>query len=70
MPRDLAIAAATLAALDRQYGAAIAAIFAPHNKRFMGMRNVVVVACGGSVVNWSLLRSWKDQLGLGELRVE
>ena len=51
-------------------GAAIAAIFAPHNKRFMGMRNVVVVACGGSVVNWSLLRSWKDQLGLGELRVE
>jgi L-serine/L-threonine ammonia-lyase len=51
-------------------GAAIAAIFAPHNKRLVGMRNVVVVACGGSVVNLSLLRSWKDQLGLGELRIE
>ena len=45
-------------------GTALAVLTAPYNEAFRGMSNVVVIVCGGSVVDVSLLQEWKESLGI------
>jgi len=46
-------------------GAAIASLYAPHNTAlFDNMACVVVVVCGGSVINQELLQSYKATVGM------